>query len=301
MPNAICNIERNGGFGVSVIQRLCKTTVKNNLYWEVKDKVIEESFNGVHMEKRPRRVKVYGLDSTEKVRARLIEILYERVALHKDKFVCPIIFDEMRSMIVSKKGRVDHSDHSHDDQTFSYLMALYVWYDGKNLAQNFHIYKNTLKTDEEEELDEAPMEESLEAKEKLDIDKLTLDPDEDDNPDKQEILADLNWISNDKFITAKQLRDQVYLKDKEIRDRLFERDKLARESYANQSGIDPSMYGNGVSENTVRLPESIFGAADDNDFDYNDDYFNDDGSHVTRNSVLQGNLSNLYSSIDDYV
>jgi hypothetical protein len=180
-------------------------------------------------------------------------------------------------------------------------MALYVWYDGKNLAQNFHIYKNTLKTDEEEELDEAPMEESLEAKEKLDIDKLTLDPDEDDNPDKQEILADLNWISNDKFITAKQLRDQVYLKDKEIRDRLFERDKLARESYANQSGIDPSMYGNGVSENTVRLPESIFGAADDNDFDYNNDYFNDDGSHVTQNSVLQGNLSNLYSSIDDYV
>ena len=29
------------GFGISVIQRLCKTSVKKNLYWEVKDKVIE--------------------------------------------------------------------------------------------------------------------------------------------------------------------------------------------------------------------------------------------------------------------
>ena len=80
LPTAIINIERNGGFGVSVIQRLCKTSVKKNLYWEVKDKVIEEAFNGVRTVKKAQKVRVYGLDSTKDVRARLIEILYDRVA-----------------------------------------------------------------------------------------------------------------------------------------------------------------------------------------------------------------------------
>ena len=147
MPNAIINIERNGGFGTSVIQRLVKTSVKNNLYWEIKDKVIEETFNGVRVEKRPRKVKVYGLDSTKNVRARLIEILMERVSYHKDKFVAGILLDEMKAMQVKKNGKVEHSDRSHDDQVFSYLMALYVWYDGHNLIENFGIRKSTIKTD----------------------------------------------------------------------------------------------------------------------------------------------------------
>ena len=30
-PNCVASIERNGGYGVSVIQRLCKTSVKKNL------------------------------------------------------------------------------------------------------------------------------------------------------------------------------------------------------------------------------------------------------------------------------
>ena len=74
------------GFGVSVIQRLCKTSAKKNLYWEIKDKVIEEAFNGVRTIKKQQKVRVYGTDSTKDVRARLIEILYDRVAYHKQKF-----------------------------------------------------------------------------------------------------------------------------------------------------------------------------------------------------------------------
>ena len=86
---------------------------------------------------------MYGTDSTKDVRARLIEILYDRVAYHKDKFIAPILLKEMEAMEVKKNGKVEHSDNSHDDQVFSYLMALYVWYEGKNLAENFHIIKNT--------------------------------------------------------------------------------------------------------------------------------------------------------------
>ena len=72
------------GFGASVIQRLVKTDIKKNLYYEIKEKVIEETFNGYRVNKNKARVKVYDLESTKSVRARLIEILYDRVAYHKD-------------------------------------------------------------------------------------------------------------------------------------------------------------------------------------------------------------------------
>lgn len=67
------------------------------------------------MNKNHRRVRVYGLDSTKNVRARLIEILMERVMYHKDKFIAPILHEEMKAMQVKKNGKVEHSDQSHDE------------------------------------------------------------------------------------------------------------------------------------------------------------------------------------------
>ena len=131
-----------------------KTSIKKNLYFEIKEKVVEESFDGYRVNKNKKMVKVFGLDSTRDVRARLIEILYDRVAQHKDKFIAPILLEEMEAMEVKKSGKVEHSDRSHDDQVFSYLMAMYVWYDGKNLMENFGLRKNTIKTDENEDIEE---------------------------------------------------------------------------------------------------------------------------------------------------
>ena len=115
----VASIIKLSGFGVSVVQRLCKTSVKKNLYWEVKDKVIEETYNGVRMDRKPRKVKVYGLDSNKAVRSRLIEILVERVTYHKDKFVAPILHNEMRAMEIKKNGKVEPPDKSHDDEVLS--------------------------------------------------------------------------------------------------------------------------------------------------------------------------------------
>ena len=70
------------GFGSAVIQRLVKTSVKKNLYWEIKDRVVEESYNGTRVQKQNRKVKVYGLDSTKSVRARLVEILMETISFN---------------------------------------------------------------------------------------------------------------------------------------------------------------------------------------------------------------------------
>lgn len=148
MPNAVVNIERNGGYGASVLSKLVNSKIKRNLYFEIKDKVIEERQQDSHIYKRKKLMKVYGLDSSKKIRELLMELLRERMEYHKDKFVSPIIFEELKGLEVKKNGKIDHSVNTHDDQIFSLLMALYVWYYGKNLTENFGIKKGTIKTDE---------------------------------------------------------------------------------------------------------------------------------------------------------
>lgn len=155
MPNAVVNVERNGGFGASVLSKLINSKIKRNLYFEIKEKVIEERQEASHIYKTKKKMKVYGLDSTKKTRELLIELLGERMQYHKDKFVSPYILAELKGLEVKKSGKIDHSVNTHDDQIFSMLMGLYVWYYGKNITENFGIRKSTIKTDEE--LDEEIM------------------------------------------------------------------------------------------------------------------------------------------------
>lgn len=286
MNNAVINIERNGGFGVSVIQRLCKTSVKKNLYWEIKEKVIEEQFDGIRMRKRPQRVKVYGLDSTKDVRARLIEILYERVAYHKDKFVAPILHSEMQAMEVKRTGKVEHSDNSHDDNVFSYLMAMYVWYDGKNLAQNFRIIKNTIKTDTEEEIDESEFEDQLEAKERVDVERASYEP-------ESEIAQDLEWVEkmSGSLITDQDMRTSQYLELIEGRNAMVANNNQVRQAIEIETGVDILNYQARQGGMYTPLPDHIFYDDDGDDFD------DDDYSMTRRNKALCGNLANIFEDI----
>ena len=97
--------------------------LKKNLYYEIKDIVTEERQDGVHAYKQKIRTKVYGLNSTKSVRQELIDILIDRAENHKDKFISPIIYNEMLGMEIKKNGKVEHSNSTHDDQVFSMLMA----------------------------------------------------------------------------------------------------------------------------------------------------------------------------------
>ncbi len=154
----VASIKKLKGYGASVIAKLLETDLKPNLYFEIKDRIIEEKNDGIRVVKKKQKTKVYGLDSSKDKRDLLIEILRERVQYHKDKFVSPNIHDEMQHMETKRNGKVEHSSTSHDDQVFSYLMALYVWYDGKNLMENFGIRKSTIKTDSDEDLEELEIE-----------------------------------------------------------------------------------------------------------------------------------------------
>lgn len=147
-PRAIVNVERNGGFGAAVLGMLIKSPIKKNLYYECKERILEERYDGFKVDKKKATVKVYGIDSSRKLRDQLIEILRQRMTNHKDKFISPIIYDELKTLEVKKSGKVEHSSNGHDDQIFSYLMALYVWYYGEDLRERYGIVKNALQTDE---------------------------------------------------------------------------------------------------------------------------------------------------------
>ena len=147
MPNAVVNIERNGGFGSSVIAKLLQTSIKKNLFYTIKDKVVEERVTGATIHRRTQKTKVYGSDSTKTERDALIEILRNRVEYHKDKIISPTIYEELCGLEVKKNGKVEHSSNTHDDQIFSWLWALYIYYCGGDLMNNWGITKRELRTD----------------------------------------------------------------------------------------------------------------------------------------------------------
>ena len=249
------------------------------------------------MAKNHRRVRVYGLDSTKNVRARLIEILMERVMYHKDKFVARILYDEMKAMQVKKNGKVEHSDQTHDDQVFSYLMALYVWYEGKNLMENFGIRKGIIKTDNDEDLEEVDLEDSLEKKEKIDF-RGTIVESEDN-----EITKELEWLEKDsaKFKTTRDIEEEQYLNRIKARTTLMTQDPKLRhqKDINNPENINTvilsynSMSPDNIYGPQTQIPQAIFNI-DDTDFDDEEDYDLSNRPDYDRDHYLQGNLSSFY-------
>ena len=89
---------------------LIKTSIKKNLYYEIKDRIDEEQFDGVTVKRRPKKCKVYGSTSGKNKRNQLIELLHQRVQHHRDKFNSKDIYDELCTMVVKPNGKVEHAD-----------------------------------------------------------------------------------------------------------------------------------------------------------------------------------------------
>lgn len=253
MPNAVVNVERNGGYGASVLSKLVNSSIKRNLYFEIKDKVIEERQQDNHIYKAKKRMKVYGLDSSKRIRELLMEILRERMEYHKDKFVSPIILEELKGLEVKKTGKIDHSVNTHDDQIFSLLMALYVWYYGTNLTENFGIKKSTIKTDES--LDE-------EIKDWNTATEFIGEYIEDyyENDDDSSKVQSNKFIRESKKAMGKTyaeyMREQSMQENQAIRDYLSTR--LGRQAYAQTYNLDIEDLNEQYSRGLVDLPMSVF-------------------------------------------
>lgn len=244
MNNAVVNIERNGGFGASVLSKLVTTSIKKNLFYEIKDRVIEERSNGMNTVRKTQKTKVYGLDSSKNTRDLLMQILRERMEYHKDKFISPILYKELETLEVKKNGRIEHSSTGHDDQVFSYLLALYIWYEGKDLMERWGVQKSTIKTDQDAE--EAIL--TLEDKYSDIVSDLEI---EDDSP--AQIDQQLEFLASDKTMTYEQWMQSEYQKDKESMNKLLN-NKLGRQAYIEQFNADPNIINNSV----YTIPEDVF-------------------------------------------
>ena len=250
-PNAVINIERNGGFGASVVAKLKESKAKKNLYFEIKDRIVEEQNDGIRIIRKKQRTKVFGLDSTKDVRDNLIEILRERVDLHKDKFISPSILNEMKGMEIKRSGKVEHSDTTHDDQVFSYLMALYVWYEGKNLKELFNINKHTIKT--ENNIDDTVTgldEQYTSVIEEIEpIDKA-------DSPEREQTMKDLKEMQKahgmlfDQFMALERKKEEAMLSQ-------MLTSKVIREAYTKQLGV-PLEDIDAMRQGESNIPDSVF-------------------------------------------
>lgn len=225
MPSAIINIERNGGFGASLLQKLIPTKLKRNLYFEIKDKVVEERNDGFNTVKRKKKCKCFGFDNTHKSRELLMEILRDRMDNHKDKFVADIIYNELCTLEVKKNGRIEHANNAHDDQIFSLLMALYVWYEGKNLMENFGLQIRQIYTDKN--LGEVQLEEDFTDIGSDDVLAITEDVQE-----QLKLLNSANTKSYREWVEEEEKKDLESL-------RKLLNTKVGRDAYVNQFGADP--------------------------------------------------------------
>jgi hypothetical protein len=257
MPNAVVNIERNGGFGSSVLSHLVTTSIKRNLFFEIKDSVIEERFNNGKMERTKRKVKKYGSDSTATTRECLIEILRNRVENHKDKFVSHRIFDEMQHMEVKKSGKVEHSAKTHDDQVFSYLWALYVWYEGQDLMENWGIRKDPLRTDAD--LEEAVL--TIEEQYKPILEEVQMELNE-------EVNEQINSVMSSKAMLYADWLKQQYEENERAMQAICQT-PIGREAYARQY----SKSQEGLDQGLVTIPDDVFGEpVEDSKINYYDIY-----------------------------
>lgn len=248
MPNAVVNIERNGGFGASVLSYLLsKPEIKKNLYYEIKERVFEERFDGFQTVRTKKKVKVYGLDQTKATRDLLMEILRERMTYHKDKFVSRKIYEELCGLEVKRDGRIDHGDNGHDDTIFSYLLALYVFYEGQNIREIYGIDKTlaNIKTEEfldGEEVDGLNMNTLTEDISIEMVGDVYADEQGEDQSAASMIKSQMEYLNkngNAKPVTLSEYLDQQDKKSRQVLEDLLRNDKLALKAYCEKYHVTP--------------------------------------------------------------
>lgn len=247
LPNAVVNVERNGGYGASVLAKLVRSPIKSNLFYTIKDKVIEERISGAQVHRKTQKTKVYGSDSSKAERENLMEIMRDRVEYHKDKIISPTIYEELCGLEVKKSGKIEHSDNTHDDQIFSWLWALYMYYNGTDLMNNWGIVRRVLKTDAD--LEEVVYDVNTPSQ------NINTDIEVIDDPEVQSQLEILN--SSPGAMSFKEWREQEYQKDQESLARLLQT-KAGRDAYNEYYHVDTTGDDGSPAQTMTSIPNEVF-------------------------------------------
>lgn len=135
-PVSVVVPERNNG-GIAFIDSLMKTSIVNNLYYEMREKKAEKVIEDVRKQNKrtvKSKVRYYGIQTDKTSRKIMIEeILYMIVNDMPEVITSRKIFNEIKTLIRTKRGKIEHRQGCHDDSLFSYLVGMYALLYGTNI------------------------------------------------------------------------------------------------------------------------------------------------------------------------
>jgi hypothetical protein len=144
IPRAVLIPEKNS-MGIYLIQMICETSIKGNLYWSEKgqelEEMVSENANDAELQKLSVQYKKYGTYLTKKIRDAMFELLFTHVRECKDILNTEYLVEDICKLQKSSTGKIAALDGEHDDSLMAYLHAIYLYYTGDNLPR-FGIIKN---------------------------------------------------------------------------------------------------------------------------------------------------------------
>lgn len=136
IPRAVLIPEKNS-MGIYLIQMLCETQIKDNLYWSESkrqlEEMTEEGPDDYELKKLAMQYKKYGTFLTPSIRNAMIELLKQYVAECRDLINTEYLVDDICKLVRTATGRVEALKGEHDDCLFSWLHAVYIYQTGDNL------------------------------------------------------------------------------------------------------------------------------------------------------------------------
>ena len=138
IPSCVLLPERNNQ-GLTFIQLLLKSVVSKNIYYEYREKIGEKVVGdpkNQRIQKVKNKVRVYGIDTNKSSRDLMInEILNNAVNETPHVFTNKHVFNEIRTLERTTRGKIEHRLNCHDDVLFSWLVAMYPIHYGNSVAK----------------------------------------------------------------------------------------------------------------------------------------------------------------------
>jgi hypothetical protein len=137
--NAILIIERNS-YGLNLLQYFMKDRlIEPRMVQEEKEHLGEKTQkDGFTVKKKTKNI-VYGIDTNQRTRKLMFELLPEIIDMEYDKIISPKLYEDIAGLERKKNGKIEHSSSSHDDSLMAYLIFRYALHYGKSLKDRFKI------------------------------------------------------------------------------------------------------------------------------------------------------------------
>jgi hypothetical protein len=144
--NALLIIERNS-YGLNLLQYFMKNkNIEPRMIQEERESLGEKTQKDGFTVKRKTKNIIYGVDTNQKTRKLMFELLPEIVDNEYERIVSPRLYEDIAGLERKRNGKIEHSATSHDDNLMSYLIFRYALHYGSSLKNRFKINPIPTKT-----------------------------------------------------------------------------------------------------------------------------------------------------------